>query len=164
MATPLPAEDGRALLIDKLVSQRERLVVWSLRFVDGNQADAEDLVQDACAWALGYDGEVRGPLHAWRLLWLWVRRRAIDARRHRDFGATRLAMLRAEAADGERYVDQRETLARVLAALRQLRPADGAALAATALGFDSIELGRELGVAASTIRARVHRARRRLVS
>lgn len=131
----------------------------SLLLLTGDRAEAEDLSQEALARALARWDEVRimaSPrgyvyqtafnLNRKRLRRLWVRQRH----------------MRQLAGHGVDRTDATER-AEVLDALQRLpRPDREALLLVDWLGYSSVEAGELLGIADASVRARIHRARRRL--
>jgi RNA polymerase sigma-70 factor (ECF subfamily) len=132
-------------------------LVRALVVVAGDEAEAQDLAQEAFARALERWDRVRAmesPVG-------YVYRTAFNVNRNRLRHLVRSLRHRAAAApevDPATEVEARHEIRRVLARL----PASQreALVLVEWLGLDAEEAGRVLGIEASSVRGRIHRARR----
>ncbi|MEX1025476.1 MAG: sigma-70 family RNA polymerase sigma factor [Planctomycetota bacterium] len=142
----------------------QRLRAWFLRKT-GNPADADDLVQETFARVQAGLGQLqdRERLDAW--VGMIAGNALAD---HGRRAARRMATLEGNDVSQPEAADEVETLRQAVAGwiepfLERLDPADAALLRAVDLERRSqAEVARELGLAASSVRSRVQRARERL--
>lgn len=141
------------------------------RRLTGDDAAAEDVLQDTLVSALRHADQHRGEgsVRAW--LFGIARRRAWDQRRRDRLEPTSDASLEvlgraagwgAEPAGPEARVGDREQLERALAALG---PEDREVLLLRdVLGFDGEEAAQALGLGLAALKSRLHRARLRFAA
>jgi RNA polymerase sigma factor (sigma-70 family) len=160
-------ESGRPLLVALYTAHRQRLYAY-LWGQTGHREDALDLLQEvfARAWTHIADLEALPPER--RTYWLLACARRLCVDRHRRRAAARRAgdIMEAAAAAGpsvpapQQAAEDAEAWRRVNGAIAALPRELREVLAMSVLGeMESAEVGAALGIAASTARYRLMRAR-----
>lgn len=147
-------------LLDRLVGQRGRFLQFARRRLP-NEADAEDLVQQALVRAAEKITAVRDGEHVEAWFYRLLRRMIADVRAQHAVRSARLDLLRADL--DEASPEEIATCGCSLGLLEKLRPDYGAMLRRVDIDDEEIRgVADSLGLTVNNATVRLHRARKAL--
>ena len=167
-----PGRDSRGV-VDPWLSGRSALFRLCLRWTNGNRAEAEDLLSDACVRILEGEyravGEVDSPIALWATV---INNLGRDRIRHtrrwklesRTDDSSVLGALPAPTISAEQQLFLRECLAATARKLTLLTPKQRSALLLRSRGLDYSVIGESLHTTAANSRKLVETARKLLSS
>jgi RNA polymerase sigma-70 factor (ECF subfamily) len=152
---------------ERLVRENQRVVYQVAFGMLGNEADAQDIAQDAFVQAYAKRSSLREPEHfrAWvctiaRRLALNSLRSGARARRREESAASAAPT----QVDVQELAEERDFLARIRRATDSLPPKLREALVLCAVeGLEPSDVARMLGIPQGTVRSRLHLARKALL-